>query len=660
MNGLRLPDMIKWALTGLVCFCCNFCFTQNRELDSLTIVFASAKEDTVKLRALKRMVFLWHDINADSAKAYIRMLRSHSEKAKFPEGIIYADVKMAELYNYSGEFAMAMELNNSNLAYAFAKGTPYQQADVYKTLAMTFSMQGKNDSALHHYLSALRIYDEGRDSLNMAKVMVNIGVVHENMGDHEKAIGYCKKSKQIFKNRDRNAYRVTLTNLALYLAYNKQYDEAKENFKEALAIAEQDNNYNSLGHIYSGLTDIAYWQKQYPLMITYAREFMRIAEVMQFSNVLLKARLAMGKALFFNERFQEAETYLTDALQRSDNLEDVQLLKDLYSIYSYLLLRKGNLRDFDLYRQKIDSLTIQERKDVITRTTKELEAQYETEKKDNLIQLQSATLRQRQLWNYFLAAIILSLGLIVFFIFRNYRQRQKLTEKEKILQQQKIEQLEKEKQLAATQAVLQGQDEERRRLAKDLHDGLGGMLSGVKFSFNTLRENMNMTEETRQTFARNMDMLDSTIYELRRVAHNMMPESLIKFGLDSSLQDMCHAVEETGTLMVNYQSMGIEGHSVDNTIAVHIYRMVQELLNNVMKHAQATEAFVQVMQSKGHFTITVEDNGKGFDTSGEGNPVKPNGMGWMNIRSRVDLLNGLIDIKSAPQNGTSVYIEFNI
>lgn len=652
--------MIKWALTGFVCFFWHYCFTQNRELDSLTLIYKNSKEDTIRLAALKRMVFLWSHINSDSLVYYARILKSQGEKSGNPGAIIYADVKLAEDENFKGNYAAADEINEKNLLYAEKYGTPYERSDVYKTMAIGFSMQERNDSALSYFLRALKIYEENNDSLNMAKVMVNIAVVHDNMGDYDKAIRYCKKAKDIFEGKNPGAYLVTLTNLALYESYKGLHESAAQHYAEALQLARREGNLNSLAHIYSGLTDMAYRKKDYPAMMAPAQEFEATGKAMANDYILLRARLAMGKALFFNERFPEAETYLTDALQRSDKLEDVQLLKDLYSMYSYLLLRKGNLKDFDLYRQMIDSLNMLERKNVITRITKELEARYESEKKDNLIQLQSATLRQRQLWNYFLTAILFSLGLTGFFIFRNYRQRQKLIENEKKLQQQKIEQLEKEKQLAATQAVLQGQDEERRRLAKDLHDGLGGMLSGVKFSFNTLRENMNMPEENRQLFARNMDMLDGIIYELRRVAHNMMPESLIKFGLDTSLQDMCHAVEESGTLTVNYQSMGIDGHIVDNTIAVHIYRIVQELLNNVMKHAQATEAFVQVMQSDRHFTITVEDNGKGFDTSGGGNPEKPNGMGWMNIRSRVDLLNGTMDIKSAPQKGTSVYIEFTV
>ena len=134
--------------------------------------------------------------------------------------------------------------------------------------------------------------------------------------------------------------------------------------------------------------------------------------------------------------------------------------------------------------------------------------------------------------------------------YRNYKHKQKL-------QQQRITELETEKQLTATEAVLKGEEQERTRLAKDLHDGLGGMMSGIKYSLQTMKGNLIMTPENQQAFERSMDMLDSSINEMRRVAHNMMPEALVKFGLDTALKDLCNDINQSGALQVNYQSIGI-------------------------------------------------------------------------------------------------------
>ena len=213
-----------------------------------------------------------------------------------------------------------------------------------------------------------------------------------------------------------------------------------------------------------------------------------------------------------------------------------------------------------------------------------------------------------------------------------------------------------EKQLTATEAVLKGEEQERTRLAKDLHDGLGGMLSGIKYSFNAMKGNLIMTPDNHQSFERSMDMLDSSIQEMRRVAHNMMPEALVKFGLDTALNDFCNDINQSGALKVSYLSIGLENVTLEQTTAITIYRIVQELINNTMKHASAKTAIVQVTKTEKQLAVTVEDDGRGFDTT---TLTQSKGIGWSNIQHRVDFLKGKLDVDSKPGKGTSVHIEFN-
>ena len=163
------------------------------------------------------------------------------------------------------------------------------------------------------------------------------------------------------------------------------------------------------------------------------------------------------------------------------------------------------------------------------------------------------------------------------------------------MQQQRIRELEKDKQLVAVDSMLKGQEEERSRLAKDLHDGLGGLLSGVKFSLSNMKDNLIITPDNMAVFERSLDMIDTSIRELRRVAHNMMPEILTKFGLDEALKEYCNTINATKLLTVKYQSLGME-NKLDKSTEIIIYRIIQELLNNIMKHAGATEAFVQLIR----------------------------------------------------------------
>ncbi|MBK7869195.1 MAG: sensor histidine kinase [Saprospiraceae bacterium] len=202
--------------------------------------------------------------------------------------------------------------------------------------------------------------------------------------------------------------------------------------------------------------------------------------------------------------------------------------------------------------------------------------------------------------------------------------------------------------------MLRGQEEERGRLARDLHDGLGGMLSGVRQTLNAMKGNQIITEESARSFNRALEMLDTSIGELRRVARNMMPEALLKFGLKDAVQDFCDTLNESRTIQVQYQAFGLENR-LPEAEEIIVFRIVQELLNNVIKHAGAHQALVQLLRDDERFHITVEDNGKGFDLVAL---EKAPGIGWLNIRSRVDYLGGTLDLRSNPGQGTTVEIEF--
>jgi len=211
----------------------------------------------------------------------------------------------------------------------------------------------------------------------------------------------------------------------------------------------------------------------------------------------------------------------------------------------------------------------------------------------------------------------------------------------------------KEKQLLAVEAMLKGQEEERSRLAKDLHDGLGGLLSGVKLSFINLKENMLLDEHNKRQFDKSVAQLDNTIEELRKVAHNLMPETLIKFGLKNAIEDFCESMQQSTNCRIIYQQMGVE-REIGNVADVNVYRIIQELVNNSLKHGKPTQIIVQLTKMPAKILISVEDDGKGFDMAAlEGR----SGIGITNIKHRVSYLNGVIEIQSRPNEGAAFNIE---
>lgn len=297
----------------------------------------------------------------------------------------------------------------------------------------------------------------------------------------------------------------------------------------------------------------------------------------------------------------------------------------------------------------------------------EMEVKYETEKKEMRI----ATLEKEQqlyFWLGIAGAVLLLMAFgILFYRHRlniqkrkNIEQEKELAEKQKMLAdqqrelaeqknelaEQKIKQLENEKQLIATQAVLDGETAERSRLARDLHDGLGGMLSVVKLNLKEIGYDSMSEKQDVSRFDKALDLLDQSVEELRRVAHHLMPDTLIRYGLRTSIEDFCNSIP-----IAHFQYLGSK-ERLDERLETVLYRCTHELVNNAVKYAEATAINVQLMIDENLVSLTVRDNGKGFSP----NQVT-SGSGLDNIRTRVSAYSGKMTIHSAPGKGTEISIE---
>jgi signal transduction histidine kinase len=214
--------------------------------------------------------------------------------------------------------------------------------------------------------------------------------------------------------------------------------------------------------------------------------------------------------------------------------------------------------------------------------------------------------------------------------------------------------LEKEKQnskISTLTALLEGQEQERGRLARDLHDGLGGLLSGTKLQLSSL--DSHRSENIEEGISKSITQIDDAVEELRRVAHNLMPDLLMKYGLEAAIREfavrMSNGTLDIHTEFINYSN------SVSEEKQLIIYRIIQELVNNAVKHADTSEIIIQISEEENVLHLTVEDNGRGFDPAGL-NVRKT--AGFHNIESRVQFLKGTMNITSELDIGTS--IEFQI
>jgi signal transduction histidine kinase len=626
--------------------------------DSLLSRLKEAKKDTNAVLLYINIGQQYESNDPEKAKQYYRMARDLSNQLNYTRGIIKYIVNYTFVLNMQGQYDSSLILNLRSVELSRKiKDSVYLAKTLFNT-GTSYRNKGQYEQAVQYYEEGKLIFEKFGDIETEAIANDILQALYTDLKQYTRSIEYGKKSVAVLRSlKSYPSLGRALNNLGLNYAATGDFKMATAVFKEALSLAYEIDDKNLEQTVYLNLGDIYLQQGDYEQM----KPFMEKALQLSRQQELPEGELIALKGLSFYDIFyknyaaamQHAKAALAISYQYNFKVQRAKLFTDLSNI-SYAM---QNIKSGELYALQSEQLADSLLNETVQKNTLELEKKYEAEKKATRIKeleaekkIQALSIRQKNNWNYMLVAAALTLLVISLLGYRSYRQKQKL-------QQQRISELETQQQLTATEAVLKGEEQERTRLAKDLHDGLGGMLSGIKYSFNTMKGNLIMTPENAQAFERSMDMLDSSIKEMRRVAHNMMPEALVKFGLDTALKDFCNDISKSGALLVSYQSIGLANSTIEQTVAITIYRIVQELINNTMKHAAAKTALVQVTKVDGHLSVTVEDDGKGFDTSMLN---QSKGIGWSNIQNRVEFLKGTLDVQSENEKGTSVYIEVNI
>lgn len=625
---------------------------QTNKRDSLLNLLVSAKEDTGKVILLLRLADYYETNNQDSSVYYLEKSKTLSESMKYLKGLYYYYEQGAIVSFTKGEYGKAMEENSKALNLARQLKDSSLVIVMLNNIGIVYSYLGKFEKQLDYTLQVKNRIAAIKDSSKLSGIYHNLANCYYNLRQYRKSVEYLLLSVQIhieYKKRNDYINRVYAT-LAQNYKGLQIIDSALYYYDKAIKESVRLNDKYAEASIYGYVSNLYANLNQFGEMLKASEKSLLLARGLQSRQMVASSLYNMAYANFLNGDNKKARKNINEALEiaTKDTLRDE--LKNSYMVFSYIAARDGEYTTLVWAKHRTDSIQDAFLNEQIIKSTTELEKKYETEKKDSQLKLQKAQLQKKSILNYILVGSAFTILLISLLTYRTYKQKQKL-------QQQRITELETGKKLTSTEAVLKGEEQERTRLAKDLHDGLGGMLSGIKYSFSTMKENLIMTPENHQAFGRSMDMLDSSIKEMRRVAHNMMPESLVKFGLDTALKDFCNDIYKSGALQVSYQSIGLVKANLEQTTAITIYRIVQELISNTLKHAAAKTAIVQVTKTDGQLAVTVEDDGKGFDTI---LLKQSKGIGWTNIQHRVDFLKGKLDIDSQPGKGTSVHIEFNV
>jgi len=628
--------------------------------DSLWRVFEKSQMDTNRVHLYIQLGQQYETNNPDSALLLYEQALKLSQQLNYTRGIISYYTNATYVYNILGNYDTALILNLKSVEIARAFGDPERLAACLGNVGATYISMQQHEKALEYQLQIIPLYEKLNNQIKLSTLYSNLSYTYSNIKQYKKAIEYGEMSLRIGR-QIKNDYSITTTlvNLSTVYILIGQTERAIKALEEARAIARRTNNQYALLITSLNLGDANIKLGNYNKLQPYYDEALTLANKLGDQESVVIALRGKGLDNFYKKKIVEAELFINQSLQLAVANSMIDQIGKGYTVLADIAVLKGDFRTNNYYAIKSDSIRTLLLNESIAENIQELEAKYESEKKEQQIKqleqeadIKDLSIKQNRLLNFILVGSLLAVLAIVMLARRTYQQKKKILEKENSLNQSRIAELEKEKQLMASEAVIKGQDEERGRLAKDLHDGLGGLLSGVKFSLANMKSTVILDADSALVFERSLDMLDHSISELRRVAHNMMPEVLVKFGLSEALKSYCDRMRESQIFKIDFQSIGMEERLSSNT-EIFVYRIVQELLNNTAKHAKATHVLVQLARQNNEVSITVEDDGSGFDKT---MVDKATGAGWGNIRSRVDYLKGKLDILSAAGQGTSVHI----
>jgi two-component system NarL family sensor kinase len=630
------------------------------QIDSMKLELTKAKEDTNKVNLLMNLGNEVGYTDLNKALEYALQGYALSIKLNFEKGI----ANMAYLASISYMDLGKYSLTDSFLNIAEQK---YQQRNDKLRLAKVSNARGSRNFMVGNYLLAANFYSKAAEAFDELKDTANSIISYQNLiatlgqiNNHERAATLGKKILPVVEEqRDTLSLGYTLQNLVTDLVYLDRLDEAATYLERLLNFANTNSDQNLSAEIYSTVGTYYYRKNDFPKAASYFEIALKKAESLDNKYQLANHYNSLGQAYYRLQNFTKAKetlfTGMSFARSNDNKRAESDIALSLSSLYDSTGDYKSAYKNLLLHTQITDSILNGETRNY----TSQLEAQYESNKKENeILRLQKVEqekdfqLKRRNTYLGIGIGLIAVLSIVLYLLKRNYSNKQKLAEQQAALLEEKIKTIEKEQQISSLQSMINGQETERTRIAKDLHDGLGGIFSTVKMHYSTLQQDTPAVKEN-PLYKKTLDLINNASDELRKVAHNMMPEVLMKVGLAEALQDFCNNISSGKLLKITLQTFGMDKRLSSST-EIMLYRIIQELVNNIIKHAYATEAIIQINREGNRLSLTIEDNGKGFDIK---EAEEKRSMGMATVKSRVDYLNGKLTIDSRKDIGTTVMID---
>lgn len=633
-------------------------------IDSIVKITINTKSDSMKCIHSFRLSKLFLMVqNVEKSKFYLEQGNKLCHKNQFLTDIssYYNNTNFLLKGDLEG-FEKSLLVTNNLLK-------KYKYKEAYKLRAIALQnygimLQQKSNEKLAMKIlvnEAINLAKKSEEKEVIGALYKAVAIIFMNNDDREKAKYYFGEAQKILETTTKKSATLIETKVETYIlnAENlivlKDFVNGKKALDKAYTILKKYPKSNIYNTYY--FAEGIYFSKQNldKIALLSYEKGIKSCEFYQDKPSLNRLLFEKYESLFKLKKYNDAKDILENLVKNGQFVVD----KKNYSLELSKTYKKlGNSDKALEYAEKYivlnDSLNDSKFKNEIVA----LEAKFnktENDKKINQLLAQkekSELVAKNNRLNLILLGLAVAFLLIsILFIMNYYKNQKKINIQNEQNLKQEFASLESKQKLAVSNALLEGEEIERKRLARDLHDGLGSMLSGLKIHINKLSDenskNINVEKIENQ--------LDNSIKELRQIAQNLMPESLLKLGLEVALRDLCIKLSDDKTAIeFQYYRNSIQ---ISESKQIIIYRIIQELLNNVFKHANATEILVSCNQNENIMYLTIEDNGKGFDSK---NTNFFEGMGLKNIKNRIEFVKGNLEINSIIDKGTVFNIELKI
>ena len=577
--------------------------------------------------------------NTDSLKFIIKFNADNAEKVK-----AYKALANALLFKDFGE-CQAAAVAGALLADKLKD--PASLAECKKYTGLSWYFKGSYDSAAVYYYIAMDILKKTDAPLVKAGVLNELGKLYRKTRDLDRSLQMYDEAFAIYKNLNYDDGMATILNESgVVFEYKQDYAEAIRRYKSSLAIREKMNDISGKAYSYNFLGGVYTLQKNFMKAEKYLLQALELRKQLKDSFAIALGYGDLGYMYKEQGLYAKAIEQYNFSNAHAMRMEFADLLSSNYKELSVIAEKKGDFGlSLDYYKKQAslkDSIYSGDKMKQI----EQLNAKYQTEKKEQQLKLQEAEITKK---NYLLWGLAAVSTLIIFAGFSFYRKRQlqnKMSLQAEVMKQQYL----------ATKAIINAEENERKRIAADLHDGVGQMMSAAKMNLSAIESEIQFKDEAQKTSFENLiSLVDESCKEIRSVSHQMMPNALLKSGLASAVKEFLDKIDNR-IIKINLHAEGLQERLDTNTETV-LYRVIQECVNNVIKHSRANNLDISLIKDADGIAATVEDNGLGFDTKDK---QKFEGIGLKNISSRVAFLKGTVDFDSSPGKGTLVAIHVPI